>query len=119
MLGTGHVRQDGHSSLHMLEQPWEIDIKFPEFTCSHCGTLALNYEVKCSVEVSWKFVRNFIPPIACYVCLLRRSEVEAEKAKDKTLENEKRRLREKDVQRDTVSKTSHLLLLACGLGDLS
>lgn len=53
MLGTGHVRQDGHSSLHMLEQPWEIDIKFPEFICSHCGTLALNYEFKCSVEVSW------------------------------------------------------------------
>lgn len=70
-----------------------------------------------------QFVRNFIPPVACQVCLQRRSEVEAEKAKDKTLENEKRQIREKDVQRTeyigyTVSKTSHLLLLACGLEDL-
>lgn len=70
------------------------------------------------------FVRNFIPPVACQVCLLRRSEVEAEKAKDKTLENEKRQVRDKDVERAeyigyTVSKTSHLLILACGLGDLS
>lgn len=70
-----------------------------------------------------QFVRNFIPPVACQVCLQRRSEVEAEKAKDKTLENEKRQIREKDVQRAeyigyTVSKTSHLWLLACGLGDL-
>lgn len=117
MLGTEHVRQDGHSSLHMLEKPWEIDIKFSDFICSQCRTLAL----ECFLES--QFVRNFIPPVACQVCLQRRSEVEAEKAKDKTLENEKRQIREKDVQRAeyigyTVSKTSHLLLLACGLEDL-
>lgn len=124
MLGTEHVRQDGHSSLHMLEKPREIDIKFSEFICSHCGTLALKYEVKFSGSFfESQFVRNCIPPVACQVCLLRRSEVEAKKAKDKTLENEKRQIREKNMERAedigyTLSKTSHLLLLACGLGNL-
>lgn len=64
----------GHSSLHMLEKPWEIDIKFPEFICSHCGTLALKYEVKSSMEVLGIPVCQTLYSTCCLpICLLRRS----------------------------------------------
>lgn len=74
MLGTEHARWSlllGHISLHVLGKPWEIGTKIPEFICRSSGTLAFKNELSpLGRFLESQFVRNFIAPFACQVCLL-------------------------------------------------